>query len=263
MDFFWVYDIPNWMFFMLTIVSFSVFCCLGAFFFNDRFEKYLGLTKEHNEIIAIFLSISGVLYGVTLGLLAVGTFENFNEVEDKVQNEASALAGIYRDVNMLEGDPDKLLPTSLKKYTKYVIEEAWPSQRKGLIAKGGTKIINDFQLLLSNYKPVNEKDFIVFGEVFDQYNVLIEKRRLRLNAVNTNLPGTIYLILFIGAFVNIIFTWLLVIKNKKLDYIINTLIGILLGSLIFLIASMDNPFRGEYSVGSESFELIYKDLMGG
>ena len=37
--------------------------------------------------------------------------------------------------------------------------------------------------------------------------------------------------------------------------------GLLLGSLIFLIAAMDNPFRGEFSVGPDAFQLIYEGLM--
>ena len=35
----------------------------------------------------------------------------------------------------------------------------------------------------------------------------------------------------------------------------------LLGLLMFLVAAMDNPFRGEISVGPEAFELVYEELM--
>jgi Protein of unknown function (DUF4239) len=97
--------------------------------------------------------------------------------------------------------------------------------------------------------------------VFDQFNVLIERRRERLSSVSKGLPGTVWGVLFVGAFVNIMLTWLLVINNRKLDIIINTLSGLLLGSLIFLIAAMDNPFRGEFSVSSEAFELLLDGLM--
>jgi hypothetical protein len=31
--------------------------------------------------------------------------------------------------------------------------------------------------------------------------------------------------------------------------------------MIFLIAAMDNPLRGEVSVSSEAFELAYKNMM--
>ena len=35
----------------------------------------------------------------------------------------------------------------------------------------------------------------------------------------------------------------------------------LLGLQMFLLAIMDNPFRGEISVGPEAFELVYEQLM--
>ncbi len=261
MDFYWVYDLPNWQFFLLTVSVFIIFSLLGAFLFSSKLEKILGLTVEHNAIVSTFLSSSGVFYGITLGLIAVGTFENFNATEDKVNNESSALAALYRDVTILENPEKVVLQGILKKYTQYVVNEAWPLQRKGVIPKGGTALIDTFQTYLAHYLPKTDRDKIIYAEVFDQFNVLIEKRRLRLNAVNASLPCTIWLILFMGAFVNIVLTWLLVIGNKKLDIAVNVLSGLLLGSLIFLIAAMDNPFRGEYSVDCSSFQLLLEGLM--
>jgi hypothetical protein len=261
MNFYWVYDLPNWLFFLITVSIFICFALLGAFLFSSKLEKMLGLNAEHNSIVAIFLGLSGVFYGITLGLIAVGTFENFNSTEDKVTNESSALAALYRDVTILEKAERKIMCGTLKRYTEYVVNEAWPLQRKGIVPKGGTSIIDTFQIQLANYTPETDKDKIIYAEVFDQFNVLIEKRRLRLNAVNASLPSTIWLILFLGAFINVMLTWLLVIKNKKLDIVINILSGSLLGSLIFLIAAMDNPFRGEYCVSADSFKLLLDGLM--
>jgi hypothetical protein len=67
--------------------------------------------------------------------------------------------------------------------------------------------------------------------------------------------------LFLGAFVNIALTWCLVINNKKLDIIMNVLSGLLLGSLIFLIASLDNPYRGDFSVSPQAFQVLLDNLM--
>ncbi|MBC7755245.1 MAG: hypothetical protein H7Z20_01115 [Bdellovibrio sp.] len=75
------------------------------------------------------------------------------------------------------------------------------------------------------------------------------------------LPAAVWLVLFVGAFIVIGLTWLLVIDNKKLDIVVNVLCGILLGSLIFLIAAMDKPFRGEFSVSSEPFQLLIDGVM--
>jgi hypothetical protein len=39
------------------------------------------------------------------------------------------------------------------------------------------------------------------------------------------------------------------------------LFSALLGSLIFLIAATDNPYRGELSVGPDAFVLVMDSLM--
>ena len=211
MNFYWVYDISNVKFFFLVISFFIFFSLLGAFLFSKWFEKKLNLTKETNNIVSIFLSLSGVVYGVTLGLIAVATFENYSGVETMVDTEASSLAGLYRDVNMLENKEKDSLKITLKNYTKYVIEQGWPLQQKGIVPKAGTEIVNTFQNYLAAYNPITEKDKIIYAEVFAQYNNFIEARRSTLNAVSTGLPGAVWLILFVGAFINIVLTWLLVI----------------------------------------------------
>lgn len=261
MNFYWIYDLPNWQFLLICITVFIGFALLGTFFFNRTLITKLSLTVEHNSIVSNFLASSGVFYGITLGLIAVGTFENFNSVESIVNNESSSLAGLYRDVQILEGpDKEKMLKT-LKNYTTYIVDTTWPLQSRGIIPKNEIEIINSFQKELSLYEPLNDKDKLIFAELFKQYNILIEDRRLRLNSVNASLPSSIWVILFLGAFVNIALTWCLVINNKKLEIVMNILSGLLIGSLIFLIASMDNPFRGNFSVSSQSFQSLLDDLM--
>jgi hypothetical protein len=260
MDFYWVYDIPNVVFFLITVLFFIVFALLGAFFFSERFEKKLGLTEKTNGIVEVFLGLSGVFYGITLGLIAVGTFDNFNKTDAIVNDEAASLAALYNDITTLQGEEKTVLKATLKEYTQFVIEKSWPLQQKGALASKENQIVNEFQKKLAVYVPVNPKDEIMFSEAFDQNNVFLEKRRLRLNAVSYGLPSTVWLVLFLGAFLNIMLTWFLVIKNKKLDIILNTLIALLLGSLIFLIGAMDNPFRGSYSVTSDAYKLVLENM---
>ncbi len=261
MNFYWVYDIPNWIFFLITITFFIGFSLLGAFIFSNNLEKKLDLSLETNSIVSTFLGLSGVFYGITLGLIAVGTFDNFNQTESIVNNESSALGALYSDVNILKNPEKEQLKKTLRYYTTYVINVSWPMQKIGKIPTGGTLIMQKFEKQLANYEPLNSKDQVIYSKLFNQYNALIEKRRLRLNAINGGLPSTIWFVLFVGAFVNIILTWLLVINNKKLDIAINVLMGLLLGSLIFLIAAMDNPFRGEYCVSPDSFQMLLSGVM--
>jgi hypothetical protein len=38
--------------------------------------------------------------------------------------------------------------------------------------------------------------------------------------------------------------------------------GLIVGLLLFVTASLDNPFRGNLSISPHAFEVIARDLMG-
>ena len=106
-----------------------------------------------NETLGEFLQYFGVMYGLLLGLLAVATYQNHTDVEKAVSSEASSLAALYRDVTAYPEPQRSELKTLLTEYTRYVIEEAWPLQRQGLVPSGGVKRIADFQASLVSIEP--------------------------------------------------------------------------------------------------------------
>jgi hypothetical protein len=92
-----------------------------------------------------FLAVSGLFYGITLGLISVGTFENFQQAESSGSQEATALNDLYRDLGLLE-NPEKLeMKILLKDYAQYVIGEGWADQQKGIIPKGTSKFVSKFE----------------------------------------------------------------------------------------------------------------------
>ncbi|HEX4202521.1 MAG TPA: hypothetical protein VHY59_13465, partial [Chthoniobacterales bacterium] len=60
---------------------------------------------------------------------------------------------------------------------------------------------------------------------------------------------------------NIAVTWFFHMKSQSMHFWMTVMLSGLLGLLIFLIAALDHPFRGEISVGPEAFELVYQHLM--
>ncbi len=63
------------------------------------------------------MGLSGIFYGITLGLIAVGTFDNFNQTETIINNESSVLGALYSDVNILKKPEKENLKKTLKDYT--------------------------------------------------------------------------------------------------------------------------------------------------
>jgi hypothetical protein len=56
-------------------------------------------------------------------------------------------------------------------------------------------------------------------------------------------------------------TWFFDMKSQSMHLWMTVMLASLLGLLIYLLGALDNPFRGEISVGSEPFEIMYLKRM--
>src|SRR5262249_59647986 len=85
---------------------------------------------NHNEIVSYFLAAVVLFYGVMVGLIAVGVWEQFSSTDEKVALEAAAVAAVYRDVSAYPEPDRSRLQADMAKYVRSVIDDAWPLQER-------------------------------------------------------------------------------------------------------------------------------------
>ena len=97
MNLYWVYDLPTWLFALLTIAV-TVAVGLAGFYSTRKWVRRIhGEDHSHNDVVGFYLGAVCVFYGITLGLLAVATWQTFTDVETRVGQEAAAAGVLYRD----------------------------------------------------------------------------------------------------------------------------------------------------------------------
>jgi hypothetical protein len=258
--FFWIYDIPTWQLGLIFALLFVGITWIGILFLSPFLKMWLKGQEGINDLVGYALSGFGVFYGLLLGLLSVATYQNSTDVSSTVTKEAASLAALYRDVSSYPEPVRTDLTGKLRSYTEFVINQAWPAQRKGEIHPGGVKMMDDFQKVIANFEPVTKGQEILHAEALRQYNDMILLRRQRLQSIGTGIPGVMWYVVGVGAVIN---TLLILCFRMRLDIhlVIGGLLSFFVGVLIFLVAAMDYPFRGEVSVGPDAFQLIYTSLM--
>ena len=257
----WLYDIPAFLFFLLVILFFGGSSVLGYLLTRKHVERWLGKPPAQNEVIHYYIAATGVVYGITLGLIAVGVWDNHKEVKTKVEEEAASLAALYRDVSSYPEPYRNGLVVELSDYTRYLVDEAWPLQAKGILPAAGVDSLNEFQKILYSFEPLTEKQKIIHMACLENFNQYVELSRLRMENVRHGPSYMIWWVIFFGGLVNVILSWLLVIESKSLHVLMNALLGALIGSLIFLVMVLEFPFRGWFKVGPEPFEIVFRQLM--
>jgi Protein of unknown function (DUF4239) len=263
MDFYWLYDIPNWALFIVVIGTLLVISLTGAMVLRQKFDRLLGLSEETNDLVGHFLSFTGAFYGIMLGLVAVGAWETFNAANDSVDREASAMAALYHDVMQLPAPTDGRGQVLLREYATRVIADEWPQQRQGISPQAGERPLRALGVEIGMTPTSTPNASLLLGEALGQYNKLLEARRARLQTIGEGLPPSLWAVIILGALINVSMTWLLSIKNPRLDLTVNILMALTLGSVLAFIIAMDNPYRGELSVTADSIEDVYVNVMQG
>jgi hypothetical protein len=100
------------------------------------------------------------------------------------------------------------LKTLLRKYTRYVIDEAWPLQRQGIVPPGAVKQVGEFQESLIRFEPQTKAQEALHAVAMRQFGDFFEQRRIRLYSVNSSIPGLLWYTVAVGALINMIFIWL-------------------------------------------------------
>lgn len=260
MNFYWVYEIPNWLFWLLTVGAAIGFGLAGMFGLR-RWVKGLHGGHSHNDIVSVFFASISVLYGVAVGLFALGAWQNFTDVDSKLALESATLAELYRDVGHYPEPQRSLLQGYLRTYVRKLVDISWPQFRRGVVDTANNGTLDSFYNSVADFQPTTETERVIHSETIRQFNRLVELRRLRLLSVTLGLPKVMWTLVIVGAIATLASTWFFDTRSLAMHFWLTVLLALVIGMMIHLLATLDNPFRGEYSVSPDGFESIYQNLM--
>lgn len=256
-----VFDLPLWVVGLALVVALCGLAAIGLRSMRRRILARLQFTEEDGHFISTMVHSVMVFYALAVAMIAITVWETYDEAAMIVSAEATAIATLYRDAGAYPPPTREGLQDALRDYTEYVIREAWPEQHKGRVPRGGIERIDRFQNLLTGFEPSSEGQKILHTETLRAYNHLIETRRMRLDAVQTALPGLMWTVIFTGAVLAVIGSWFFRVRDPRLHMALVLLLTVFFAMVIFVVFAFDRPFRGEMGIEAEPYQLVYDQLM--
>ena len=258
-DLFWIYDIPPKELALGLVALFVGFYWAGAVLVRPILRQFVKNTPGANDIVGYILSCFCVFYGLLLGLIAVTAYQNVSDAGENVTREAAALSALYEDASRYPEPHGQNLRWLLRDYTRYVIKYAWPLQQRGIVPEEGTIRAEAFHDRLLDFQPKSPAEEILHAEALRQLNHFLECRRMRLFSVKSALPTSMWYVMILGAFFNIMLCWMF---NMKLisHIVLGGILSAYLGTMMYLIVDMNQPFRGDVSISAEPYELLYRRM---
>jgi len=253
-----IHSIPAWAIGPACVLGFIIPAMAGLWLVNRGLHQRLGLgeTLIDNGVVGWFFSGVLTIYGITLGLIAVATWESSDDVASIASREAATIAALYRDTTGFASPLRDDLHAKLRDYTRFVIEKAWPAQRRGEILNDGDQLLNDFQSRLFTNEPNTEGLRLLQAEALKKFNDLVELRRQRTEGVNQRVPGVIWAVILLGGALTIATSYCFQVQQFQFHLLLTTGLATMIGLLVFLIAALDRPYGGAVSVEPTAYKIV-------
>ena len=259
MDF--VFDLPA-IPVALAIVAIMCLLALGGLIAFRRFAlPHLRFAEPDTNISVAMIPSIMVIYGLVMALISVHVWEANQEVQAITSREATSLSALYRDADEYPEPTRSQIQEAIRGYTEYLIREAWPQQRKGIVPTGGVQLAYGIQHAITSFEPTTEGQKILAAETFATYNRMVEHRRMRLDAVETHLPVEMWWVILFGAAICFITSYCFAGADSRVHALLVLLLAVFVGLLVFLDVALDRPFRGDLGISSRPYELVYEQLM--
>src|SRR5215468_5583355 len=253
-------NLPLWLFALLTVAGFNAIA-LGGLVCTRRLGNWLGLyTLIDNETLGWIFSAILVMYALSLGLIAVASWGNASAAAAAASEEASHIATVYRT---LGGYPQPLqddLKDSIVRYTQSIIEKAWPAQQRGEVTEAGIESILHLWSRITQFEPKSDGQRVIHGQVLDSFNKFVEFRRRRIEAASYAVPGTLWVVVLVGAAVSIFGSYLFKIPSSSVHGLLTILLTTMIALLVFFIATTDHPYSGSNAIEPLAYEIVLRYL---
>lgn len=206
-------------------------------------------------MVGLALANCFLMLGLLLSLLAVSAYQNYVTVGDAVDREASALAAFATDSVSYPQPYRATLISGLGAYIKATVELDWPELQHGRIPMAGTNALMGISKALWSFEPVTENQKILQTRSLQRLNDVVEMRRSRVSLAQLGLPPVLWWVVGFGVLMNLCLIW---VQDMEIHvhYILGALLSLSLGSVVFVTAVLENPFRGQSSVRPESIQNI-------
>lgn len=259
----WLYEMSPLRAAIILVAFIETLSLFGLFLARRFVTPRLRYSAEVNDAVSGTVQAIGVFYGITVGLIAVGVWNTNSSSAELVSKEAASIGALYRDVS---GYPTPIrgeLQSKLREYTVFVIEQAWPAQRRGQgqILSAGVTVLDEFQAKLYAFEPSTQGQIALHNQTLRGYNTMIEYRRLRIDAVGGGLSLVMWAVIWVGAAISIGVAYFFKIEDAKLHTILVGLMAGFLSMVLLMIIINDKPFYGHGSISSDPYKLILDRLI--
>lgn len=209
----------------------------------------------NNEIAGFKFATVGVIYAVLVAFAVIVVWEKFSDAQAAVVQEAGAAESLYQ---LAAGPDPKMTATraALIKYLKVAIERDWPKMAVEQESPEATRALNALYAAALALTQGEPRQPALLIEIFRQIDSITRARRTRLHLATGIVPDVIWIVLFSGAVLTVVFTFFFGTKNLRAQTLMTGILAVLAFLALFAVVEIDHPFTGPSFVSSDALSSV-------
>jgi hypothetical protein len=214
---------------------------------------------SNNEIAGFKFAAVGVLYAVLVAFAMIVVWEKFSEAQAVVLKEAGSSATVYR---LAAGQDPKMMAIrkALDNYLRLAIDRDWPRMAVEKQSHEVTQALDALYAAALHWDEGESRQTALLAEMFKQLDSITEARRSRLHLATGVVPPVIWLVLFSGAVLTVVFTFFFGTTNLRAQVLMTGILSALTFTALFAIVQIDHPFTGPSYVSNEPLKNVLEDF---
>ena len=169
----------------LTIVTLGIAIVVGlGLSVGIRRLFRLNPTDQEADLAIDLMQVASTYIGILLAFAGVLAWQDYQDAENAIQQEASTASAVYRDLTIY--GPEMAEPRNdLRAYVTSIVTDEWPLLREGKRSSATeARLLKLFEDIGAT-SPANDRQSAIYQEIFSQLNQLVALRRQRISASRT------------------------------------------------------------------------------
>ncbi len=208
----------------------------------------------HHDVTDPVLAVIGTLFAILLGFMLANSMQRFEGARSNLEQEAGAVGDIYRLVDGLPADIKSKTRRDCVNYTQSVVNEEWALMQNGKSSDKAWASMNDIWHDCLHFQPNTQAEGDIHQMLVAAVSKAGECRRTRFAELKYGLPQTLWFIVIFGGLSTIGLTYFFAVTSFKLQVLMTSVITMIVGLNIYMLAGYDAPFSGDIALTAAPFE---------
>ena len=210
--------------------------------------------REHNELIGWQLGVLGTIYAVIMGFMLYAVWTNFQLADANAEAEANCVVNVFRAAGALPPEQKRQIQSAASDYVNIMLHEEWPAMNRLRFSPESHRAVQQLWAIAMTTEPHNFLEQTGLDHVVSQLTAMTEHRRMRQLEALSTIPGILWAVLIVGAFLTIGSACLFGSLSRNLQLIQIGMLSLLITLLLVAIADINRPFQGGVRVAPTGFE---------